>query len=146
MMTLGNMRENERVGWPIVIVTVWILIAALPAIAQTERWPSLEEIIKVTREAFRTAKNKDQVESVKLWCRDGVDSLSHNEKMGLLREGDRLINAGKMVEADRPYLRSSKRSMTRMTNTSKKNDDPREHARKWCAHSRSTPVRGMVTC
>jgi len=99
MMTLGNMRENERVGWPIVIVTVWILIAALPAIAQTERWPSLEEIIKVTREAFRTAKNKDQVESVKLWCRDGVDSLSHNEKMGLLREGDRLINAGKMVEA-----------------------------------------------
>ena len=99
MMTLANMRENERVGWPIVIVTVWILIAALPAIAQTERWPSLEEIIKVTREAFRTAKNKDQVESVKLWCRDGVDSLSHNEKMGLLREGDRLINAGKMVEA-----------------------------------------------
>ena len=99
MMTLGNMRENERVGWPIVIVTVWILIAALPAIAQTERWPSLEEIIKVTREAFRTAKNKDQVESVKLWCSDGVASLSHNEKMGLLREGDRLINAGKMVEA-----------------------------------------------
>ena len=81
-----NMRQSA--GWYFLLVAGWMLIMGLPMFAQgnqpraplSKRDPIFEklrpdEIIKQARERFKNAQNKEQVENVKMWCKDTIAQL-----------------------------------------------------------------------
>jgi hypothetical protein len=109
MMTMGNMRQNT--SWHFLVIVGWMLIMGLPTFAQN--WPPPpssprdpifeklrpDEIIKKAHERFKKAQNKEQVESVKMWCKDMIAELTFNEAGRLLLEAKTLLDAHKTVEA-----------------------------------------------
>ncbi|MGB6314816.1 MAG: hypothetical protein WBG13_19965 [Pseudolabrys sp.] len=58
-----------------------------------------DEIIKQAQERFKKAQNKEQVENVKMWCKDMIAELTFNEAGRLLLEAKTLLDAHKTVEA-----------------------------------------------
>lgn len=109
MMTLGNKRQST--GWYFLLISGWMLIMGHPMFAQNQspapsspRDPIFEklrpdEIIKQTRERFKKAQNKEQLESVKTWCKDMIAELTFHEAGRLLLEAKTLLDAHKTVEA-----------------------------------------------
>ena len=88
-MTLGNMHEST--GWYFLLIAGWMLIMGLPTFAQNQPPPPLsprdpifeklrpDEIIKQAQERFKKAQNREQVESVKMWCMDMIAQLTFQE-------------------------------------------------------------------
>ena len=109
MMTLGDMRQST--GWYFLLIAGWMLIMGLPTFAQNQSPPPLsprdpifeklrpDEIIKQAQERFQKAQNKEQVESVKMWCKDKIAELTFHEAGRLLLEAKTLLDAHKTVEA-----------------------------------------------
>lgn len=75
------------------------LILVVPASAQKGAL-SQEEIIERTREAFRTAKTKEEVEGVTLWCRDAINSLSFKDYERLMLQSIKLMEANQLEDAN----------------------------------------------
>ncbi|MGB9261343.1 MAG: hypothetical protein WCB55_14525 [Pseudolabrys sp.] len=48
---------------------------------------------------FKNAQNKEQVESVKMWCKDTIAELTFPQAGRLLLEAKTLLDAHKTVEA-----------------------------------------------
>ena len=104
-----NMRQSA--GWYFLLVAGWMLIMGLPMFAQNQppaplskRDPIFEklrpdEIIKQARERFKNAQNKEQVEDVKMWCKDKIAELTFPQAGRLLLEAKTLLDAHKTVEA-----------------------------------------------
>ena len=108
MMTLGDMRQNTSCCF--LLIAGWMLIMDLPTFAQklssplSKRDPIFEklrpdEIIKQAQERFKNAQNKEQVESVKMWCMDKIAELTFPQAGRLLLEAKTLLDAHKTVEA-----------------------------------------------
>jgi hypothetical protein len=56
------------------------------AVAQTALYPSPDELIKQTHDAFQKAKNKIAMESIEAWCRDNLALFSYDERNWLTLE------------------------------------------------------------
>ena len=108
-MTFGNIRQST--GWYFLLIAGWMLIMGLSTFAQNQppppfskRDPIFEKlrpdgIIKQTRERFKNAQNKEDVESVKMWCKNMIAELTFPEAGRLLLESKTLLDAHKTVEA-----------------------------------------------
>ena len=99
------MRQNK--SWHFSLIVGWMVIMGLHTFAQNGSrgdngiFEKLrpDEIIKQAQERFKKAQNKEQVESVKMWCKDMIAELTFNEAGRLLLEAKTLLDSHKTVEA-----------------------------------------------
>ena len=96
---------RQSAGWYFLLVAGWMLIMGLTMFAQNQppaplskRDPIFENI-KQARERFKNAQNKEQVENVKMWCKDKIAELTFPQAGRLLLEAKTLLDAHKTVEA-----------------------------------------------
>ncbi len=80
-------------------------ILALCLMVATSAWaqngpPNQEEILQRTREGFRTAKTKQAIEGVTMWCRDSINSLNFRETEQLMLKAIKLMEANQLEEAN----------------------------------------------
>jgi hypothetical protein len=97
LMTLGNMRQQ---GVRSVAVTSWILMATLSVAAQTNTPSSTDDVIKRVRESFRTAKDQQAVENIKIFCKTAIDNLTFREQNRLLEQVIKLTKENKPAEVN----------------------------------------------
>ena len=83
----------------------------LPTFAQKQSAPPLsprdpifeklrpDEFVKQAQERFQKAQNKEQVESVRMWCMDKIAELTFPQAGRLLLEAKTLLDAHQTVEA-----------------------------------------------
>jgi hypothetical protein len=74
-----------------------LLLSAFPAFAQS---PSSDEFMKQIQHSFRTAKNPDEVESIKMYCRARIGSLSFRERDQLTVRAIKLMEANEIDQAN----------------------------------------------
>lgn len=84
----------------VVVLAVSVLFGS-SALAQAPQTRSPDDIVKRAREAFRTAKNIEERESIKLWCKDSIASLSFKERDRLSVQAIRAMEANNIDEANR---------------------------------------------
>src|SRR3569833_2227365 len=80
----------------IVAAAVTLLIG--PALAQTQL--DRQDIVRRAQEAFQNAKTEKEREGVRLWCRDMGRAVDFKHRDELMGEGVRLMEAGKLGEAN----------------------------------------------
>lgn len=84
----------------IILFVGCIFLAALPASAQSTSFATPDEIIQKARKAFRTAKKPEDVESIKMWCKDNLANVTFKERDRLMVQALRLLEANKVEEAN----------------------------------------------
>lgn len=62
--------------------------------------PSADEIVAKTKAAFRTAKNAEEIASIKMWCTDNIASLSFRQRDALMVQALGLMKVDKIDEAN----------------------------------------------
>jgi len=82
-----------------IVVALTLALFAPSASAQTQL-PNQDEIIQRTRNAFKNAKTKEEVEGVKLWCADSIRALDFKSQDRLMVEAIKLMETGKIDEAN----------------------------------------------
>jgi hypothetical protein len=80
------------------VILGWFLFHVLPAVG--EPVPSADSILRKAREAFWTAKSSEQIESVKVWCRDSLGALILHESNRMIAHAAKLREADNVEEAD----------------------------------------------
>ena len=81
-----------------VLLAVTAVFGAMPSMAAAPLSP--EEVIKRAQEAFSKTKEKDGVESIKMWCRDSIAMFSFPERNKLMTQALKLMEINKLDEAN----------------------------------------------
>jgi len=68
---------------------------------QTPAQLTPEEVVKQTHDGFRKAKNSEEIESVKEWCRDYLATFSFKERNQLMIRALSLLQDNKIEEGCR---------------------------------------------
>lgn len=84
----------------LLLISALVLCFSFSAMAQSSRPQSPDDVIKRARESFKTAKNNEEIESVKMWCKAALVSLTFKESERLLLQSIKLMEANKADEAN----------------------------------------------
>lgn len=74
------------------------IFGAMPSMAAAPSSP--EEVIKRAQEAFSKTKDREGVESIKMWCRDSLATFSFPERNKLMTQAIKLMEMNKLDEAN----------------------------------------------
>ena len=85
------------------VMGIALLATVSPAIANDLSSP--EEVLKKAQQSFRTAKNPEEVASIKMWCKDMISTFSFKEREKLMLQGIKLLEVNKIDEANAAFKR-----------------------------------------
>jgi hypothetical protein len=79
---------------------VLALLLMTPAHSQTAGLPTVNEVALRAQEAFGKAKDASEVESIKAWCKASIRGESAAQRIVLIQQMRKLIEADKPQEAN----------------------------------------------
>jgi hypothetical protein len=81
-----------------------VVIFAFPAVRYAQSAPANEFVLRIQND-YRNAKNPDEVESITMYCKANISSLSFKQRDELSVQAIKLLEANKVDEANALFKR-----------------------------------------